>query len=237
MDQFPTGFVKLPNTDIHLTMSLSDNILPKAQGRNRRNPEATRASILASAQIEFAEFGLGGGRIDRIAKRAKANKQLVYYYFGSKDDLYRAALEATYTEIREREKELDLTALPPVDAMKRLIEFSLDYLNEHREFIRLVADENAQGARHLRESELAKRTNSPLLGLISQTLDRGAQTGVFRAGIDPLNLYISIAGMTFFYFANGATLSTIFGRDLNGGEAIEAYREHIVSLTMNGLKP
>ena len=218
-------------------MSLSDNILPKAQGRNRRNPEATRASILAAAQIEFAEFGLKGGRIDRIATRAKANKQLVYYYFGSKDDLYRAALEATYAAIREREMQLDLTALPPLDAMKRLIEFSLDYLNEHREFIRLVADANAQGAKHLRESELAEEMNSPLLDLISETLDRGVRAGVFRPGVDPLDLYISIAGMTFFYFANGATLSTIFGRNLNKSKAIQDYKRHIVSLTMNGLRP
>lgn len=217
-------------------MSLSDNILPKAQGRHRRDPEATRASILASAQIEFAEHGLKGGRIDRIADRAKANKQLVYYYFGGKDDLYRAALEATYAEIRERETELDLSALSPVDAMKRLIEFSLDYLNSHREFIRLLADENAQGAKHLQESELAQRTNSPLLSLVAETLERGVEEGVFRKGIDPLNLYISIAGMTYFYFANGATLSAIFGRNLDRTDSIVAYRDHIVSMTISGLR-
>ncbi|KZY44348.1 TetR family transcriptional regulator [Roseovarius sp. HI0049] len=217
-------------------MSLSDNILPKAQGRHRRDPEATRASILASAQIEFAEHGLKGGRIDRIADRAKANKQLVYYYFGGKEDLYRAALEATYAEIRERETELDLSALSPVDAMKRLIEFSLDYLNSHREFIRLLADENAQGAKHLHDSEMAQRTNSPLLRLVSETLERGVEEGVFRKGIDPLNLYISIAGMTYFYFANGATLTAIFGRNLDRTDSIVAYRDHIVSMTINGLR-
>jgi TetR/AcrR family transcriptional regulator len=216
-------------------MSLADDILPEAQGRNRRNPEATKASILASARIEFAEYGLKGGRIERIANRAKANKQLVYYYYGNKDNLYRAALEATYTEIRERERELDLSALPPIEAMRRLIEFSLDYLQNHREFIRFLADENTHGARHLRDSEIARQTNSPLLALIADTLDRGVRDGVFRPGVDPLNLYVSVAGMTFFYFSNGSTMSAIFGRDLNANESIAAYREHIVTLTIRGL--
>lgn len=205
--------------------------------RSRRNPEATRAAILAAARIEFAAKGLNGARVNEIAKRARANKQLVYYYFGSKDDLYRAALEATYAEIRALERELDLSALPPREAMVRLIDFSLDYLNEHREFIRMLSDENAHGARHVRGSEFALRTNSPLLDLISETLDRGVAEGVFRMGVDPLELYVSIAGMTFFYFANGLTMSAIFGRDLTRPEAIASYREHIVQLTLAGLAP
>ena len=217
-------------------MSLSNNILSKAQGRHRRNPEATRASILASAQIEFAERGLRGGRIDRIADRAKANKQLVYYYFGGKEELYRAALEATYAEIRKRETELDLSALPPETAMKRLIEFSLDYFASNREFIRLLSDENTHGAEHIKNSEFAKNTNSPILKLVSEILERGVEEGVFRKGVDPLELYISISGMTFFYFANAATLSAIFGRELDRTETIAAYREHIVTLTINGLR-
>lgn len=218
-------------------MSLSSEILVEAQGRNRRNPEATKASILAAARMEFAAKGLDGARVDQIAKRAKANKQLVYYYFGSKDSLYKAALDATYAEIRARERELDLSALPPRDAMVKLIDFSLNYLNQHREFIRMLADENAHGARHVRSSDMALETNSPLLELIAETLERGEAEGTFRAGVDPLELYVSIAGMTFFYFANGLTMSAIFGRDLTRDEAVSSYRDHIVSLTLNGLRP
>lgn len=205
--------------------------------RIRRTPEETRASILAAARVEFAAKGLEGARVDQIAARAKANKQLVYYYFGSKDELYTAALEATYTEIRALERELDLTAMPPREAMTTLIDFSLDYLNEHREFIRMLADENAHGALHVRTSEMAQRTNSPLLDLIAETLDRGVDAGIFRRNVDPLELYISIAGMTFFYFANGLTMSAIFGRDLEQPDAVASYRNHIVRLTLDGLKP
>ena len=204
--------------------------------RARRNPEATRAAILDAARVEFAAKGLEGARVDQIARRARANKQLVYYYFGSKDGLYTAALEATYAEIRALERELDLSALPPAEAMERLIDFSLGYLDRHRDFIRMLADENAHGARHVRHSQMALRTNSPLLNLIAETLDRGVAAGTFRAGVDPLELYVSIAGMTFFYFANGLTMSAIFGRDLSRKESIESYRKHIVTLTLNGLR-
>lgn len=207
------------------------------QSRGRRNPEATRSAILSAARAEFGVKGLDGARVDQIARRARANKQLVYYYFGNKDGLYTAALEATYAEIREMERQLDLSALPPLDAMARLIDFSLDYLEKHRDFIRMLADENAQGARHLRQSELAQRTNSPLLDLIAETLDRGVAAGVFRKGVDPLELYVSIAGMTFFYFANGLTMSAIFGKDLSLPESIASYRDHIVNLTVKGLRP
>jgi TetR/AcrR family transcriptional regulator len=204
--------------------------------RARRNPKATRASILAAARSEFAENGLNGGRVDKIAKSAGINKQLVYYYFGSKDELYKCALEATYQEIRTREHELDLSLLSPREAMIRLVDFSLNYLNEHRDFIRLLADENAHGARHLNASSMAVKTNSPLLELIGQTLERGEAEGVFRPGVDALELYVSIAGMTFFYFSNGLTLSAIFGRDLTTKEAVASYRDHIVTLVLEGLR-
>lgn len=209
----------------------------KKRQRNRRNPEATKASILAAARAEFAERGLDGGRVDSIAKRARANKQLVYYYFGSKDELYKAALEATYSDIRSLERELDLAALPPREAMVRLIDFSLDYLAQHREFIRMLADENAHGARHVKNSDAARQTNYPLLDMIAETLRRGEEEGIFRAGVDPLELYVSIAGMTFFYFANGLTMSAIFGRDLTQPSALASYRDHIVTFTLAGLRP
>ena len=219
-------------------MSSADDRADKEPARrNRRNPEATRAAILAAARVEFAASGLEGARVDKIARRAQANKQLVYYYFGSKDELYTAALQAAYADIRAHEQELDLRALPPREAMERLVDFSLAYLDEHRDFIRMLSDENAHGARHLRDSDIAVRTNSPLLNLIAETLERGVAAGEFRSGIDPLELYVSIAGLTFFFFANGSTMSAIFDRDLSQREAIASYRRHIVALVVNGLRP
>jgi len=75
---------------------------------NGRDPARTRGSILASATAEFARYGLGGARVDRIAERAGANKRMLYYYFGDKDGLFLAALEARYAHIRNAERTLRL---------------------------------------------------------------------------------------------------------------------------------
>jgi TetR/AcrR family transcriptional regulator len=198
---------------------------------------ATRSAILVAARREFAAKGLKGARVNEIAARAGANKQLIYYYFGSKEALYRAALESVYGEIRSLERELHLGDLPPVDAMAALVGFSFDYLARHPEFIGLLNHENALGAPHARASRAIRETNSPLIELIARTLKRGVAQKVFRRGIDPVELYISIAGMSYFFFSNRLTLQAIFDRDLAAPKSIAAYREHVVALAIAGLRP
>lgn len=195
-----------------------------------------RSAILAAARMEFSAKGLSGARVNEIAARAGVNKQLIYYYFGSKEDLYRTALEAVYTEIRTQERSLKLGDMQPEEAMAALIGFSFDYLAEHPDFIGLLNHENAQGARHVRDSSAIRDTNSPLIDLIAKTLARGIRARVFRRGIDPVQLYISVAGMSYFFFSNRLTLASIFGRDLASAEAVSAYRAHVVGFAMAGLR-
>jgi len=198
---------------------------------------AARNAILAAARGEFAAKGLAGARVNEIATRAGVNKQLIYYYFGSKEALYRAALEEVYTEIRSLERELKLGDMAPAEAMAALIGFSFDYLARHPDFIGLLNHENAHGAMHVRDSPAIRETNSPLIELIGQTLERGIADKVFRRGIDPVEFYISVAGMSYFFFSNRLTLSSIFGRDLGGSKAVVAYRAHVVGFAMAGLRP
>jgi TetR/AcrR family transcriptional regulator len=197
---------------------------------------AARSAILAAARAEFSAKGLTGARVNEIAARAGVNKQLIYYYFGSKEDLYRTALEVVYTEIRTQERRLKLGDMAPEEAMATLIGFSFDYLAEHPDFIGLLNHENAQGAQHVRDSNAIRDTNSPLIELIAKTLARGIRARVFRRGIDPVELYISVAGMSYFFFSNRLTLSSIFGRDLSSGDAVHAYRAHVVAFAMAGLR-
>jgi TetR/AcrR family transcriptional regulator len=198
---------------------------------------ATRAAILAAARGEFSTKGLSGARVKKIAEQAGVNKQLLYYYFGSKDDLYRAALEAVYAEIRELERSLKLGDLPPVEAMAALVGFSFDYLARHPDFIGMLNHENARGAHHVRDSSAIRATNSPLVDLVAATLKRGVAAGLFRRGVDPVDLYVAIAGMSYFYFSNRLTLSSIFSRDLTAPKQEAAYRRHVVELTLAGLRP
>jgi TetR/AcrR family transcriptional regulator len=211
----------------------------RANGKRpqRRNPEATRQKLLAAARREFADSGLAGARVDEIAARAGVNKQLVYHYFGDKDALYLAVLEWVYEEIRTQERKLNLTGLPPVQAIRKLVESSFDHLAAHPDFILLLNDENRAGARHVRTSRRLEAMHSPLVNMVSKILSEGVREGVFRRGINPVHLYISIAGLSYFFFSNTPTLSAIFGKDLASPTARRARRKHVVDLVLQALRP
>jgi len=210
----------------------------RANGRRQtRDPERTREAILAAAETEFAAKGLSGARVDAIARRARANKRMIYHYFGSKDRLYAAVLERVYAARRGSERTLDLAHLDPQAAIRALVEFNFAYAEAHPEFIRLVNNENLYGARHLRGSNRVRALHSPLLEMIADILRRGAEQGVFRRDVDPVQLYISIAGLGYFYLSNNATLSAVFGRDLSTPMEKSKRRQHMVDVILGYLRP
>lgn len=179
-----------------------------------RDADRSQNTILNAARDEFSEHGLGGARMDRIAERAGLNKRLIYYYFEDKEKLFQAVLEQAYRQIREEERQLNLLHLKPETALRRLVEFTWNYYLEHPEFLTLLNSANLHRARHLAQSERARQLNSPLIATLGEIIERGRADGSFRGGIDPLQLYVSIAGLSYFYLSNNHTLSAIFGRDL-----------------------
>jgi len=189
------------------------DIAPQVEER-QRDADRSQSIILAAARDEFADHGLGGARMDRIAERAGLNKRLIYYYFEDKDRLFQAVLEQAYLQIREEERKLNLLGLKPAEALRRLVEFTWSYYLGHPEFLSLLNSENLQSARHLQDSDRAREMNSPLIATLGEILERGRKEGSFRGGVDPLQLYVSIAGLSYFYLSNHHTLSAIFGRDL-----------------------
>ena len=202
----------------------------------RRDPDRTRESILSAAQHEFAAKGLSGGRVDAIARRARANKRMIYHYFGNKDGLYLAALERVYEDLRGTEKTLDLADLAPEAAIRRLVEFTFDYSRHHPEMISLINNENLHGAKHLRRSRKVRELHSPFLTLIGDILRRGVAQGVFRPDLDPVDLYITIAAVGYFYLSNNQTLSTIFGRDLGSAAACRRRKRHNVDVILHAIR-
>jgi AcrR family transcriptional regulator len=202
---------------------------------NSRDPERTRQRILAAATEEFARFGLGGARVDRIAARAGANKRMLYYYFRDKDNLFLAALEGRYAHIRAAERGLDLEHLAPRVALRRLVEFTWRYFLEQPEFMTLLNSENLHKGRHVRRSRSVPEMHTPLVETLRGVLRRGEREGVFRRGIDPVQLYISIAGEGYFYLSNRYTLSQIFGRDLMAEKALAARARHNADMILNAV--
>lgn len=197
-----------------------------------RDADRSQNTILAAARGEFAEFGLGGARMDRIAERAGLNKRLIYYYFEDKEKLFEAVLEQAYLHIREAERELNLLDLKPADALRRLIEFTWNYYLDHPEFLTLLNSANLHKARHLQESQRVRQLNSPLVEMLAELLERGRKDGSFRGGIDPVQLYVSIAGLSYFYLSNNHTLSAIFGRDLMTAKARSERLSHMCDVIL-----
>jgi AcrR family transcriptional regulator len=200
-----------------------------------RDPEATREAILVAATDVFAAYGLGGARVDRIAERAGINKRMLYYYFGQKEDLFLAVLERAYAKIRGEEQALNLTQVEPTEAIRRLIAFTWNYYLENPSFPILLNSENLHRARHLKKSARVRTLHSPFVATIAEVLERGARSGLFRAGVDPIQLYISIAGISYFYLSNNYTLSTIFDRDLMSPKAKVERLSHMTDLVLGFL--
>lgn len=195
-----------------------------------RDAERSRKAILGAARKEFSVYGLGGARVERIADEAKVHKRLVYYYFADRDGLFSAVLESVYEEIRDAQLYLDLQKLTPLAALRRLIEFTWDYYVAHPEFITFLNSENLHRARHLSRMPRIKELNSPLLQTLSDIIRRGQEEGLFRAAIDPMQLYITIAGCAYFYLSNIHTLSVGFNSELGSPKMLTQRMVHIVEV-------
>ncbi|WP_255448360.1 TetR family transcriptional regulator [Telmatospirillum sp. J64-1] len=204
--------------------------------KRRRSADATRSRILWAAYGEFAAKGMEGARIDAIAERADANKRMIYHYFGDKEGLYLAVLEAAYERARSAERKLDLNRLDPEMAMGRLVEFTFDSFVKDRSFIQLLNTENLLGARYLRRSEKIPALHSPLFTMIADIVERGAAAGVFRNDVDPAQLWISIVSLSYFYFSNVHTLSFVIGKDLQAQPALAERKAHVVGMVLDYLR-
>lgn len=197
--------------------------VPEAPPRRRRDAEATRARILKAAAVEFAQHGFAGGRGDRIAQRARSSERMVYYYFGSKDGLFRAVLEGAYASLRDAERAVQLDPDDPVRALEQFCRFVWRYYADHPGFISVLNTENLHRARHLRKSGRLDELVGPVVGLLSQLLADGQARGVFRRDVDPADLYVAIAGLGYFRLSNRHTLSAVLGRDMAEPEGLERY--------------
>ncbi len=194
--------------------------MPKTKPR-ARDADATKARILAAAKSEFARLGLGGARVDEIALKASANKRMIYHYFGSKEDLFQVVLEEAYLDIRSAEQELDLDHLAPREALETLVRFTWDYYLDNPEFITLVNSANLHRGRHLESSERIRTASRRFVNMVRGILDRGVAEGVFRPGIDPVQLNITIAAIGYYYLTNRFTGAILFERDFMKKKALD----------------
>lgn len=208
-----------------------------AASRRPRDAAATRQGILDAALVEFSDHGLSGARVDAIAARGGTNVRMIYYYFGSKTGLYAAVLEQSYAAMREAEAKLDLPALPPADAIRRLAEFTFDYQEAHPRFIRLVTIENIHHGEYLARSATIQPLNRSVIATITAVLKRGQASGLFRADADAMALHLLMTSFCFFRVANRATLRAVFRQDPLSKRLRPAHRQMLVDAVLRYLQP
>jgi AcrR family transcriptional regulator len=204
---------------------------PSARETGRTNdPARTMAEILTVATHEFADKGLTGARIDMIAAATRTSKRMIYYYFGSKDGLYLAVLEEAYRRMREIEANLHLDDLQPMAALRKLVEFTYDHHRDNEDFIRLVMNENIQRGDYLRQSKTIQSLNSNAIQSVQAVYARGLAQGVFRAGLDPVDIHSAISAFTFFNVSNRHTFGLIFQDKASQDKAETLKRDQVVEL-------
>src|SRR5437763_8985048 len=204
--------------------------------RKPKAPEANRARIIDAALAEFAARGFKGASMDAIAARTHTTRALINYYFGSKEKLYIAVLEQVYGEIRDAEARLDLDHLPPVEAVRRIVEFTYGYYLAHEGFVHLVVAENQAKGRHPRKSKVMRTLNRPIIDRLARVIERGQAAGVFRAGIDPVEIHKAIAALGMFNVTNQFTFGAIFQREMGSKGDVKHRREIVADLIISYLK-
>jgi AcrR family transcriptional regulator len=213
--------------------------LPKSPSPDLRphDAEETRANILEVAAFEFADKGLAGARIDEIAEKTASSKRMIYYYFGGKDELYRAVLERAYATIRTREAAENFEALPAADALKAQVEHTFDYHAEHPDFVRLVMNENILHGAHIGHVQGLQERNRSVIASLKAILDKGASEGVFRGGLDPVHLHMTITALCFYNVSNRYTFSANFGVNLGSPKFLKQRRSEVVETVLRYCAP
>ena len=202
----------------------------------KRTKGSSRERIVEAALQEFANKGIDGARVDEIARLSGANKNMIYHYFKSKEGLFLAVLEDVYENVRLRQQDISLRDLDPVSAMRRLVEHTADIWVEVPEFNRLLSSENLHQAKHVKRSKKIQNMYPALVESLRTILDRGVKDGVFREGIDPVDLYISVTSLSAYYVAHHYTFDAIFKTKLMSPKKIEQRKATISSMILRYLQ-
>lgn len=201
-------------------------------GVREQNAQATRDSILRAATKVFAKHGYDGGSVEKISTAAKSYDRMIYYYFGSKEGLYIEVLEGIYRRMNEAESHLALDVQRPVDALRAVIRFVLDYYRKHPEFITLLNTENLHKGKHIAKSLRAREYSSPAISILTQILQHGAAQKLFRGDLQTRDVYLLIASLGYFYLSNRYTLSAFLGDNLEAPDAITHWEDFVIDTVM-----
>jgi TetR/AcrR family transcriptional regulator len=190
--------------------------MPTAKTRlgSRGRPEQSRAAILQAAVREFSREGIAGARIDAIARRARVNKALLYYYFKDKEALYSAVLDQVFGGLAAAVKTAFALNVPPREKILAYVRAHFDYVASHPLYPRIVQGEMMSAGRNgsSQLDRIVKQYFRPLAGQLSQILIEGMAAGDFRS-VDPTQVVPSMISVIVFYFINAPAMRSMTGTD------------------------
>lgn len=160
----------------------------------RVSPDA----ILHAAAVEFAARGFAGARVDRIARRARVNKAMLYYHFQSKNRLYRTLLRRMFGIAAERLRAIATGDAAPAEKLDRVIETMAGLMDEHPFFPSIMLREVAEGGTHLDRETLTALAAVPQL--FAGIVQEGIASGAFRP-VHPVFAYFSLLAPIVFFLA------------------------------------
>ena len=187
--------------------------LSKPRLGSRGHPEQSRAAILRAAIGEFARQGMAGARTDAIARTAKVNKALLYYYFKDKETLYGAAIDAAFGDLSAHMLEILNRELPPREKVLTYVGAYFDFVASHkfyRDLAQMEMMRSSHGSPHLKR--IAQRYFQPLYMRLGQLIRQGIAAGEFRP-VNPLQFVPSLVALVVFYFISAPVMKHVTGLD------------------------
>jgi TetR/AcrR family transcriptional regulator len=171
---------------------------------------STARRIVATAEQIFSEKGLSGARMDAIARAAKVNKALLYYYFRSKEELHRFVLETMLSQMRDTVWEQRDAPIPAARRLAGVIDRFFDFVQRHPNYPRLVQREMMSNGPNV--GWIVAEYYRPLHGRLVELIEQGVSSGEFRR-VDTRNAALTIISTMVFYFSAAPVLSRILGHD------------------------
>ncbi len=177
---------------------------------SRGQPEESRAAILHAAAQEFAEHGIAGARTDAIARAAKVNKALLYYYFQDKETLYGAVLDYAFTGMRASVFRVLDSDLPPREKILAYVGAYFDFIASNQIYPKLMQREmmRAREGDSVHIDRLVKTYFKPIYRRVGELLHKGIADGEFRK-VDPAHFVPSMISMIVFYFSSAPVMRRI----------------------------
>ena len=203
--------------------------VPKSRLGSRGRPEQSRAAILQAAVREFSQQGIAGARTDAIARAAKVNKALLYYYFKDKEALYGAVLDQVFGGLIACVGDVLSRDLPPREKIIKYAGAHFDYVASHPLYPRIVQGEmmGAGRGRATHLERIVKTYFRPLFGRVAEVLKAGQTTGEFRA-VDPLHFVPSMIAVIVFYFTSAPVMRIMTGKDPMSPALVAARRTAVL---------